>query len=41
MSRDNSETNSMRAPFQVLIFPYKFEIVEPLFLIAFRTDNGE
>ncbi|MDG3085341.1 NUDIX pyrophosphatase [Vibrio hannami] len=31
----------MRAPFQVLIFPYKFEIAEPLFLIACRTDNGE
>ncbi|UQV24935.1 NUDIX hydrolase [Vibrio sp. J383] len=31
----------MRAPFQVLIFPYKLEIAEPLFLIACRTDNGE
>lgn len=39
--RDNSETNSMRAPFQVLIFPHKFEIAEPLFLIACRADNGE
>ncbi|CAH6895673.1 Dihydroneopterin triphosphate pyrophosphatase [Vibrio chagasii] len=31
----------MRAPFQVLIFPYKFEMAEPMFLIACRTDNGE
>ncbi|MEZ8330782.1 NUDIX pyrophosphatase [Vibrio splendidus] len=31
----------MRAPFQVLIFPYKFEISEPIFLIACRADNGE
>jgi dihydroneopterin triphosphate diphosphatase len=31
----------MRAPFQVLIFPYKFKIAEPIFLIACRTDNGE
>tara|TARA_B100001059_G_C17830187_1_gene584120 strand:- start:3602 stop:4048 length:447 start_codon:yes stop_codon:yes gene_type:complete len=31
----------MRAPFQVLIFPYKFEMADPIFLIACRTDNGE
>ncbi len=31
----------MRAPFQVLIFPYKFEMAAPIFLIACRTDNGE
>lgn len=31
----------MRAPFQVLIFPYRFTLVEPIFLIACRKDNGE
>ncbi|MCG7489018.1 NUDIX pyrophosphatase [Vibrio sp. Of14-4] len=31
----------MRAPFQVLVFPYKLEIKEPIFLIACRRDNGE
>ncbi len=31
----------MRAPFQVLISPYKFEILQPLFLIACRTGSGE
>jgi dihydroneopterin triphosphate diphosphatase len=41
LMRNNSGINSMRAPFQVLIFPYKFEISEPIFLIACRTDNGE
>lgn len=41
LMRDNSGTNSIRAPFHVLIFPYKFEIAEPIFLIPDRTDNGE
>jgi len=31
----------MRAPFQVLVFPYKFELSEPIFLVACRADNGE
>lgn len=31
----------MRAPFQVLIFPYKFELADPIFLIGRRADNGE
>jgi len=31
----------MRAPFQVLIFPYKFEMADPIFLIGRRADNGE
>lgn len=30
----------MRAPFQVLVFPYQMVNNEPCYLIARRSDNG-